>query len=108
MAKDVVELTDANFESSILTAQLPALVDFYATWCPPCKAAAPIVEEIAAEYKGKLVVGKVNTDESPKTAVKYKVSAIPTLIIFKNGLEVERMVGFRGKEALKAAIDARL
>ena len=108
MAKDVVELTDANFESSVLTSQLPALVDFYAEWCPPCKAAAPIVEESAAEYKGKLVVGKVNTDESLKTALKYRVSAIPTLIIFKNGLEVERVVGFRGKEALKAAIDANL
>ncbi len=93
-------LTDNNFEVELVKATLPVLVDFYADWCGPCKMLGPIVEEIAKEYAGKLIVGKVDVDASPKTAQKFNVMSIPTLILFKNGQPVKQMVGFQGKESL--------
>lgn len=93
-------LTDDNFEVELAKASLPVLVDFYADWCGPCKMVAPIVEEMAKEYEGKLIVGKVDVDASPKTAQKFNVMSIPTLILFKNGQPVKQMVGYQPKEVL--------
>lgn len=94
-------LTDQNFDEEIKkSAQggLLVLVDFYADWCGPCKMLAPVLDEIATEFEGKLIIGKVDVDSSPKTAQKFNVMSIPTLIIFKNGKLVKQMVGFQSKE----------
>ena len=99
-------LTDNNFEAEISKATLPVLVDFAASWCGPCRMMAPIIEEIAKEYEGKLIVGKVDVDKSPKTAQKFNVMSIPTLIIFKNGKPVKQMVGYQGKESLVKEINS--
>lgn len=95
-----VILTDANFEAEVLKSDLPVLVDFYATWCGPCKMTAPIVEELAKEYEGKLKVGMLNVDEGTETAQKYSVMSIPTLLFFKEGQVVSSLTGFRPKEKL--------
>ena len=92
---------DDNFDEEVLRADKPVLVDFYAEWCGPCKMMAPVIDELAEEVKDTWLVGKVNVDESPNTAGKYGVQSIPTVIIFKKGEEVDRMVGFQSKEALK-------
>ena len=88
-----VKLTDENFKKEILESDLPALVDFWAPWCGPCNIVAPIIEEIAIEYQGKLKVGKVNVDEAPKVASQYGIASIPTLSVFKNGERVDSVVG---------------
>ena len=95
-------LTDKNFDSVVKNNLV--LVDFYADWCGPCKMMAPVIEELAAELKDKVVVGKVNVDASSDLASKYQVFSIPTFVIFKNGAEIDRMVGAIGKEALLEAI----
>lgn len=95
----LLELTDQNFEAEVLKSLLPVLVDAWAPWCGPCLAAAPIIEEIAKEYEGKIKVGKLNVDKSPQAAVKYGVMSIPTVILFKNGQEAGREVGFSGRES---------
>ena len=99
-----VKLTDENFEQEILKAELPALVDFWAPWCGPCHMVAPIVEEIANQYQGKLKVGKLNVDEAPGIASKYGIMSIPTLVIFKEGKVVEQMVGASPKEQIEEKI----
>ena len=97
------KLNELNFENEILNCNTTALVDFYADWCGPCKMVSPIIEEIANE-KTDIAVGKVNVDENPMLAMKYNVNSIPTLIVFKNGTEINRIVGYRPKEDILAAI----
>ena len=95
-----LKLSSENFEKEVLNSEKPVLVDFYADWCGPCNAMAPIVEELATELNEKAKVGKINVDENSDIAVKYNVMSIPTFIIFKNGKEEKRFVGVRDKEEL--------
>ena len=97
-------LTDNNFDEEIKKAMLPILVDFAASWCGPCRMMEPIIEEIAKENEGKLVMGKLDVDANPKTAQKFNVMSIPTLIIFKNGNPVKQMVRYQGKETIINAV----
>ena len=103
-----IEFTDANFDSEVINSDTPVLVDFWAPWCGPCKMIAPIVEEISTEYSGRLKVGKVNTDDNQKVATDYGVMSIPTLMIFKNGEVVERIIGAQPKDALTTKIESAL
>jgi thioredoxin 1 len=107
---NVVEFTDGNFQSQVLSAptDMPVLVDFWAEWCMPCKMLTPTIEAIADEFKGRVRVGKVDTDSNRDTAVKYAISAIPTVIIFKNGQVAKKFVGLQSKNDFVAAIDAIL
>lgn len=89
--------TDQDFEEKVIKSALPVMVDFYADWCGPCKLAAPIIDELAESYAGKVVIGKLDVDENQESAMKYGVMSIPTVIMFKGGQEVDRMVGFGGK-----------
>ena len=95
-----LKLNSENFEKEVLNSNEPVLVDFYADWCGPCNAMAPVIEELAKELEGKVKVGKINVDENPDIAVEYNVMSIPTLIVFKNGKEEKRLVGLRNKEEL--------
>ena len=95
-----IKLSTENFEKEVLKSEKPVLVDFYADWCGPCNAMAPVIEELATELDGKAKVGKINVDDNPDIAVEYNVMSIPTLIIFKNGKEEKRLVGLRDKEEL--------
>ena len=102
---NVGDVSDATFEAEVLKSSIPVLVDFWAPWCGPCRAVAPVVDEIANEYKGKLKVLKLNTDENPKTAQSYRISGIPSLMVFKNGQPVEQVVGAVPKSTLSSAVD---
>ncbi len=93
-----MQLDEQNFEEEVLKSNLPVLVDFSANWCGPCQMAGPIIDQLAEDYKGKVKIGKLNVDESPQIAQKYMVMSIPTVIIFKNGKEIKRQIGFPGKE----------
>ena len=104
----IIELTDDNFEDKILKSKLPILVDFWAAWCGPCKQIAPIVNELAESYKGKLLVGKVDVDKFPGISQKCEIRGIPTLLLFKDGKLVERIVGAVPKEQLEAKIKAHI
>ncbi len=106
MAGKALEITDANFESSILQADKPALVDFWAVWCGPCKMIAPAVEALADEMEGKAVVGKLDVDANRDTATKYGIMSIPTLLIFKDGELVDKIVGASvNKDTLKEKLE---
>ena len=105
MAEGMLEVTDANFESEVAESPIPVLVDFWAEWCGPCRMLAPTIEEIAAEYKGKVKVGKLDTDNNRDTAVKFGISAIPTVIVFVNGEVVKKFVGLSAKKDFTAALD---
>ncbi len=103
-----VELSEQGFEEQVLNATGPVLVDFWAPWCAPCRHLAPIVEELAGEYEGRVSFAKVNTDESPNIAARYGIFSIPTLIVFKDGQPVKQMVGLRPKRDLKTSLDEAL
>jgi thioredoxin 1 len=100
MAGNTVEVTDASFNDAVLHSDKPVLVDFWATWCGPCRMVAPVLEEIAAEHKDKITVAKLDVDANPTTARDYQVLSIPTLMVFKGGEKVKEIVGARPKAAL--------
>lgn len=108
MAGKAVEITDANFNDTILNADKPALVDFWAVWCGPCRAISPIVEELADEYGDRIVVGKLDVDANRETAVKYGIQAIPTLLLVRNGEVADRIVGTTDKASLASKLDSLL
>ncbi len=109
MANDnVMHVSDAEFDSQILQSDIPALVDFWAAWCGPCRAIAPVIEELAGQYQGKVKIAKMNVDENPVTPGKYGIRAIPTLIIFKNGTVVEQITGAVGKAMIESALQKAL
>ena len=103
-----VEIDEAKFEDAVLKADKPVLVDFWAPWCGPCRMVAPVVEELAEEYDGKMGFMKVNVDDNPKIASQYGVMSIPTLIVFKEGAPISNIVGFRPKNELKKNLDEAL
>ena len=102
------EFKDASFEEDVLKSDTPVLVDFWAPWCGPCRMLAPTVDAISEEYAGKVKVGKVNTDENPQIATQHQINSIPTLMIFKGGEVVERLVGAIPKEKITEKLDAHL
>jgi thioredoxin 1 len=106
--ESVLHFDDNNFESDVLNSDVPVLVDFWAEWCAPCYLVAPVLEELASEYEGKLKIGKVDVDTARQTAMKFGIQNIPTVMLFQNGEPVERIVGARSKRDYKAALDARL
>jgi len=107
-SEHVLELTDANFQEEVLASDLPVLVDFGAEWCMPCVMIAPTIAELAAEFEGRVKIGKVDTDSSRESAMRYGISAIPTLLLFKNGELVNKFVGLQQKAQLAAALEEML
>ena len=103
-SEKVMAFTDANFDQEVIQSDIPVLVDFWATWCAPCKAIAPLVDTVADEYAGKVKVGKVNVDENQATPGKFGVRGIPTLILFKGGVVIDQIVGAVPKSQLDALL----
>jgi thioredoxin 1 len=108
MAGNLVEFTDANFQTEVLDAKGPVLVDFWAPWCGPCLKLTPTIEALASEYAGKVKVGKLNTDDNHRTASSFGISSIPTVILFQDGKQVEKLVGTNPKDRYARAFDALL
>ena len=103
-----VTIEEDNFDLEVLQSKIPVLVDFWAQWCGPCRMVAPVVEELAEEYEGRISFGKVDVDQNPKIASQFGIMSIPTLLIFKDGSPVSNIVGFRPKAELKRSLDAVL
>lgn len=104
-----IQFTDDNFEAEVLKViNQPVLVDFFATWCPPCKMLGPIVEELAKEFEGRVKIGKIDVDKNKRYAAQYKVQSVPTIIIFKNGIMVETLMGLQSKEKLTELLNKHL
>jgi thioredoxin 1 len=108
MAGNVIEFTDAGFQTDVIGSQQPVLVDFWAPWCGPCKMLGPTIEELATTYSGRVRIGKVNIDDNQQVATDFGVSSIPTVMIFKGGQVVDRFVGVTPKAKLSAAIENHL
>jgi thioredoxin 1 len=104
-AENIVTATESNFNDEVLKSTTPVLVDFWAEWCGPCKMLGPVLDELATEYGGKVKIAKVNIDDHQNLAAQYRVTAIPTLLVFKNGQVMEQMVGAKSKRDLKASLD---
>ena len=103
-----MRLTDANFEQEVLESDVPVFVDFWASWCPPCKQTEPIVDRLADAYSGKVKTGKLNVDQNPNTAAKYNIKGVPTFITFKEGKEVSRKVAAQPERQLRKMLDSLL
>lgn len=103
-----IEVNDINFDQAVLKADLPVLVDFWAPWCGPCRMVAPILEELAEEYSGKIAIGKLNVDENMNSAKKFSINSIPTMILFSKGKPVQQMVGARPKKELREIINGAI
>ena len=107
-SESIVELNDSVFESEVLQSEKPVLVDFWAPWCGPCKALAPVIDEISNDYSEKIKVGKVNVDDNPETSMKFGIRSIPTLIVFKNGEVFEQVVGAVPKSEIEKVLEKAL
>ncbi len=109
MASDaIIEISDSNFESEVVNSDLPVLIDFWAPWCGPCRAIAPLVEEISSSYAGKIKVGKMNVDENQSTTMKFGIRSIPTLIMFKGGEAVDQIIGAVPKGEIERVVEKSL
>ena len=105
MSENIVDVNQNTFQSTVMDAQKPVLVDFWAAWCGPCRMVAPVIEELAGEYKDKVGFAKIDVDQNPQLASKYGVMSIPTLIIFKNGKPEQQVIGYKAKAELKKMLD---
>jgi len=108
MNENVHQFTDASFEQDVLESQKPVLIDFWAVWCGPCRMVGPVVEQLATDYADKIKVGKVDVDHNPQTAMKYGIRSIPSILLFKNGVVVDSVVGAVPKQNLTKMIDRHL